>query len=314
MNNSRTGKGKIFDKNNNIIYDGDFANNEIDGYGKFNYIQGYYYIGRWNKGQRNGPGKLYNNNGILIYDGEWVNDRWDGIGKEINPNGLSYYLGDFKNGVKNGTGQILNTKEQLIYVGSFIDNTPEKGSLYLDNGYYYYGYFKNGIPDGKGILYYNNKIIYIGDFVEGNYQGYGKKYFKDGSSYFGNFKNNKMEGYGYLYDKNDKLIYKNSFKNDFPEGKGTIINDGKYDKFHFTNLVKKSKGNINWVKGDYLTKVIWNNIIDSNGKVHLNDAIFRDKIDAKTIFAKIKPFLVNKDFKDENNNKSNEYTVIGQYP
>ena len=59
MNGKRNGKGKEYNENGNLKYDGE-------------YLNGY----RWN-----GKGKEYNENGNLKYDGEYLNGKYNGIAK-----------------------------------------------------------------------------------------------------------------------------------------------------------------------------------------------------------------------------------------
>ena len=44
-----------------------------EGYGRYNYENGEYYKGNWEKDLRHGKGKLCNKNGVIIYKGYWVN-------------------------------------------------------------------------------------------------------------------------------------------------------------------------------------------------------------------------------------------------
>ncbi|MCB9232805.1 MAG: hypothetical protein H6581_14130 [Bacteroidia bacterium] len=57
-----------------ILYQGNFRNNQFQGYGEAKYDDGTY-KGNWVNGKREGSGKFYSNQGNLAYDGEWKNDR-----------------------------------------------------------------------------------------------------------------------------------------------------------------------------------------------------------------------------------------------
>ena len=46
----KNGIGVIYDKNDNIIYDGDFVNDKYEGIGIYNYEDGKYYLGQWLNG------------------------------------------------------------------------------------------------------------------------------------------------------------------------------------------------------------------------------------------------------------------------
>ena len=61
------GKGKIFDENEKLIYEGDFIDGEFEGKGKQIFDFGYY-EGEFKNDDYNGKGKYYENN-ILKLDG-----------------------------------------------------------------------------------------------------------------------------------------------------------------------------------------------------------------------------------------------------
>ena len=60
------GKGQLCFKNGNIIYDGEWVDGKIEGYGTHYYGDGTYYIGQFKNNDKNGKGKLYNKNIIKM--------------------------------------------------------------------------------------------------------------------------------------------------------------------------------------------------------------------------------------------------------
>lgn len=64
-NGKVTGVGKEI---NHIIYEGQFVDDVYNGYGRFIYSNGNYYIGNWVDGKRSGYGKLVDKNG-KVYEG-----------------------------------------------------------------------------------------------------------------------------------------------------------------------------------------------------------------------------------------------------
>ena len=76
----RNGKGTLYNKNGNIIYEGDWINNKKEGNGKWIFEDGKYYIGQFKDNLINGKGTLYNKNGNIIYEGDWINDKKEGNG------------------------------------------------------------------------------------------------------------------------------------------------------------------------------------------------------------------------------------------
>ena len=104
------------------------------------YNNDFTYIGEYNT-DINGYGKYYDD--AISYHGFWINNIFNGKGNIIynikNDMNITKYNGDFKDGVKDGYGKEYYVKE-----------------------YYYVGYFKNDLKEGKGILYKNNNIIFDG--------------------------------------------------------------------------------------------------------------------------------------------------------
>ena len=64
-----------------------------DGFGKYIYENGEYYVGEWKNYLRNGKGRLYYKNGKIKYRGNWVDDEKDGKGKLFDKNGKIIYDG-----------------------------------------------------------------------------------------------------------------------------------------------------------------------------------------------------------------------------
>ena len=62
---------------NNTIYEGQFVNEDYNGYGRLIYSNGIYYIGNWLNGQRSGYGKLVDKNG-KVYEGIWQQSQYIG--------------------------------------------------------------------------------------------------------------------------------------------------------------------------------------------------------------------------------------------
>ena len=210
------GKGKIFNKNNQLKF-----------------------IGNFTKGKCNGKGIKYNEKGDKIYEGNYINDIVDGQGIYYFNNG-DYYVGEFKRGIKQGKGIIYSPKNNNkklegyfendkyigpdkylyengdYYIGKLINGIPpSKGNIYnKNNNLKYKGDLVNGIPEGKGISFYENgNVLYMGDFVHGKYEGKGKKYhINNNLKYDGDWLNGLRHGKGKEYDKNCNKIYEGFFK------------------------------------------------------------------------------------------------------
>ena len=72
-NTLANGKGIQYNKNGNIIYEGDFVNDKAEGKGKWIYENGSYYIGQFKNNLTNGKGIEYDKNGNIRYEGDFVN-------------------------------------------------------------------------------------------------------------------------------------------------------------------------------------------------------------------------------------------------
>ena len=62
-NGLKHGKGKKYDQDQNIIYEGDFVDGKMEGNGKLFYDNGYYYVGGFKDGKRHGDGEEFDPNG-----------------------------------------------------------------------------------------------------------------------------------------------------------------------------------------------------------------------------------------------------------
>lgn len=90
------GKGKMYRSNGSLMYDGDWENDYVQGYGTQYYSNGDYYVGYFEKDKQSGKGTYYWNDGGY-YTGNWSNGRRNGYGKEVLSNGKTSE-GYFSNG------------------------------------------------------------------------------------------------------------------------------------------------------------------------------------------------------------------------
>jgi len=152
----KCGKGIEYDKNENIIYNGEFVNDKYEGEGKYIYENGEYYIGQFKNGLENGKGIKYYMNGNIKYDGDMVNGKAEGDGKYIYENG-EYYIGQFKNDLKHGKGIIFYENGNIKYDGEFInDNYEGNENNIFENDRQYIEQKKNDLKEEEN----NNKTVY----------------------------------------------------------------------------------------------------------------------------------------------------------
>ena len=91
----KNGKGILYNKNNIIMYEGEFVSNESHGKGKLYYDNGkLLYEGEF-KHEDFYKGKFYNKNGFLVYEGEFKDFKFDGEGIYYQEDG-HYIIGNFK--------------------------------------------------------------------------------------------------------------------------------------------------------------------------------------------------------------------------
>jgi hypothetical protein len=282
------GKGQLYAVNkrkatqagvlNNLIlmYDGEFASGTMSGIGKlYDENQQLIYNGQMSDNLRHGHGVSLED-GRIVYDGQWVNDKESGLGRVytyekdftgsdfegntilmihegyfrngslVDQGNIYKYYGAVKNGMPNGRGTIVmlydstdkaedrpklpldeRTNGELIYEGAFKDGLREgEGKLYKDNTLIYEGAFVRGLREGKGKAYENN-TVYEGPFVQDKREGAGKIYDAYRTLIFeGEFKNDKKNGYGKLYNQYGKLDYEGEYKNDKKHGYGRLYSDG----------------------------------------------------------------------------------------
>ena len=188
---NKNGICKLYDYNDNLIFEGEYLN-----------------------GKRNGKGKEYNKYGDILFEGEYLKGKkWNGKGYYINikkyDNGnIDYRIEDekgFKKGnyiiyyeIKDGKGFMIDyDNEDCIFEGEYLNGERNgKGKEYTiyGNSYLVYeGEYLNGKRNGKGKEYIN---IYL----ESAIGGYGKLFFE--GEYF-NGKRWNGKGYG----ANEKIAY-----------------------------------------------------------------------------------------------------------
>ena len=99
----KNGKGKEYDFNGKIEFEGEYKN-----------------------GERNGKGKEYNKYGKLEFEGEYLNGKRNGKGKEYNKYGKLEFEGEYLNGEKNGKGKEYDSRGKIIFEGEYL-NGEKKG-------------------------------------------------------------------------------------------------------------------------------------------------------------------------------------------
>ena len=189
---------------NNLIYKGDFLNENYNGKGLLIKNNCASIFGNWENGKCKGK-VIYKVENQFEYEGNFENNNKNGFGKEKYKDG-SQYEGNFINNIKNGHG-IYTFPNGEKYEGNFendLYNGQGKYTWSLENRKYE-GEFKNGIINGKGIYTYSDGTKYNGYFENGLKNGEGFIEFPDGKQYYGNWLNDESYGNGYLINGNEKI-------------------------------------------------------------------------------------------------------------
>ena len=299
--------------NNGFFIEGNFIDDELDGFGKTVNINGEMYEGEFKQGIREGRGKLILSNEDR-FEGNFVKGKLEGYGKFISKDG-EVYEGEFINGIPNGKGY-KKYKDFSEYEGNFTNGKENGfGIKKWKNGEIYEGEFLDGLKSGKGKHSFKDGQKYEGYFFEDHYNGNGEYIWPDGLKYIGEFKDDKVEGKGTLIwpngDKYEGLFidgkyngfgceskidgskYEGEFKNDDYEGHGIKIfsNGEKYEgEFH---------------KGHFHGKGIWlfldGTTLEGTWSYGNKNGIFKKTQDGKEIMIKykdnteIKEELINSD-------------------
>ncbi|MBP9888749.1 MAG: protein kinase [Leptospiraceae bacterium] len=164
------------------------------GVGKYVYETGNIFEGEFRNGKKNGKGEYFIYSTKSKYEGNFLDGEFFGFGTLINysDNDLTKYIGR--------------------YTGEFKKNKPEgQGAYYFQDGSYFAGEFKDGLPDGKrGIFYTKDHSLYKGDIKlkDGEMlpEGKGLIIFDREKVYIGDFHNGKLHGKGRLIQPDGTVI------------------------------------------------------------------------------------------------------------
>ena len=176
----REGLGKMITGNN--IYQGEFYNDQANGYGIYT-----------------------KNGGELIYEGYWLNDEQNNFGIEKWNDGSSFF-GEYSKQNKNGIGINL-WKDGSQYEGEFKNNMFDGYGIYFfKKNKIYLGEWKSNKKHGYGEYIIDDKL-YIGNFSMDERDGFGINYLKGEDKLFiGFWKKNKRCGFGKIFSGN-KIKY-----------------------------------------------------------------------------------------------------------
>ena len=233
------GYGKLYSKIG--IWEGEFHNGDINGYGIYKTSEGILMEGEWNfPGGENfamidGYGIITNELNEIEYKGQIKNGSKNGIGIKFLENG--YYEGEFKDGNMEGYGIIYfhNHDKYERYEGEFKKNYyGDFGIFYYKDGGKFFINFKNDLKIGFGLEIDSKcNITYKGQINKGLYEGYGILInYEKNETYKGEFKNDDLNGYGICYYSNGDF-YEGDWKDNEKNGLGFLYksNGEKYIQY-----------------------------------------------------------------------------------
>lgn len=250
------GKSRVYNQNDQLIYQGNLTNGKPEGAGKQYFLNGKLkYNGNFQAGKYHGEGELFGEDGIIMYSGMFENNNYHGEGKLYNNIGKIIYVGSFEVGQRSGKGIEYDPDTMLkTYYGDWVNDVKNGyGVDYEEDGasIRYEGNFKDGSYGGEGMLYVNGVLEYSGNFANGLYNGTGNLYNLDTGAliYAGEFKDGLYDGAGILYDQNTStILYNGTFSKGKKQGAGT-----SYDKLGSTEFTGDFRGDsIDYIK--YLGK------------------------------------------------------------
>lgn len=192
INGKKEGFGiQIWDSESKYV--GYHKNNKVHGIGRFT-VGECVYEGEFENNECNGYG-LYNHNGEIIFEGIWINDYQETIGIEKWEEGATY-SGEFSKGKKQGIG-CYEWSDGSKYEGEWHKNSLKGfGIYYYNDGRAYYGEWNNSMKDGFGEFCWKDKI-YIGFYSQDKKEGFGIYYWKlANKAFLGFWKEGKQIGFG----------------------------------------------------------------------------------------------------------------------
>ena len=115
------GKIKVFNKEGEVIFKGEYENGEKNGKGREYFKGKLIYEGIYSKGKKvkYGKGREYNDFKEIIFEGEYFDGLRNGKGREYDEDGNLIYEGDYKNGLRNGKGKEYNNIGEIIFEGEY---------------------------------------------------------------------------------------------------------------------------------------------------------------------------------------------------
>ena len=138
MHGEKNGKGKEYDSEGELIFEGEYR-----------------------LGLKNGKGKEYNSKGNIIFEGEYINAKRNGEGKEYDKDGK--FEGEYLNGKRHGKIKFYYDNGKLEFEGTLM-NKILIGTIYDKNvNIKFQSFEENGKIKEHDI--YNDKLKFEGKYL-----------------------------------------------------------------------------------------------------------------------------------------------------
>ncbi len=240
----RYGKGEAYEYEPFLYYSGTFLNDYQHGKGTW-VEKEFIYNGEIAEGNFSGTGKYFDID-LIEYDGMYKYGKWHGRGIWKDP-GIGTYDGDFKFGLFDGTGT-MNYENGDVYEGSWYRDTRHGlGKYIFKNGDSYSGKYKFGLLDDEHAEVNLSNQTCRGGFQSDKPHGYHECYYTSGTYSKTNYLNGLNHGltewsdtagtirsrtYSYGLENGpakdiypDKTIYEYNYENGRVVGKRIEIKD-----------------------------------------------------------------------------------------
>lgn len=223
------GKGKLYDENGLLIYEGNFLDGMKTGKGTCYEAGVKVYEGTFLEDVFEGKGIIYED-GVKVYEGQLSDSVPNGRGTSFTDTGV-LYSGEFEDGLYSGEGTLYTQAGDLLYKGGFSEGLYSgEGTVFFSGGEKRYeGQFQDGSMSGEGILYREDgSVHYKGSFDEDAFSGPGKLYLEDNRGYIeAEFVDGEADGVISWY-VDGKLWYAGEADGLVPDGYGEIyLRSGK---------------------------------------------------------------------------------------
>jgi hypothetical protein len=242
------GYGK-YEWSNGDFYIGNWKNGKQDGQGSYTFKNGGKYFGEYKDGARHGSGTYTWIDGEK-YSGQWMSDKQHGEGTHYYTNGTTkagiWKEGQYQGTITSVTGCIFGDCDNGY--GTYVWSTGEK----------YTGNWSNKKRKGQGDNYFASGEKYSGEWLNDKRHGYGTntyldgtektgmweydRYVGSGSNNYGCISGNCDNGYGvYTWQSGER--YEGYWKNKKRNGQGTnYFSTGAYYEGEFKDDKKHGVG------------------------------------------------------------------------